>query len=53
MLLITTAEQRGASLFFAVTNGQRPSVSAEQGMSTADISLQNSKKQRAPSADGT
>ena len=51
MLLITTAEQRGASLFSQLPNGQRPSVSAGQGMSMADISLQKQQKQPAPSAD--
>jgi hypothetical protein len=33
----------GRFAVFGLTNGQRPSVSAEQEMSTADISLQNSK----------
>ena len=33
----------GRFAVFALTNGKRPRVSAEQGMSMADISLQNSK----------
>ena len=44
----------GRFAVFAVTNDQRPRVSAEQGMSMADISLQKQQKQQkqpAPSAD--